>query len=66
MFKSDHSYWCYSVIFLLLKNEQQELNDCQNKNRRAETNETPNKTQLILTYPGKQGRKTSGKTCFST
>ena len=32
---------------------QQELNDSQSKNRRAETNETPNKIQLNLPYSGK-------------
>ena len=36
---------------------QQELNDSQSKNRRAETNETSNKIQLILPYSGKQGKK---------
>ena len=36
---------------------QQELNDCQSKNRRAETDETSNKIQLNLTYSGKQGKK---------
>ena len=36
---------------------QQELNNSQSKNRRAETNETSNKTQLILQYSRKQGKK---------
>ena len=32
---------------------QQELNDSQSKNRRAETNKTSNKIQLVLPYSGK-------------
>ena len=36
---------------------QKELNDSQSKNRRAETNETSIKVQLILPYSGKQGKK---------
>ena len=38
------------------KIEQQELNDCQSRNRRAETNKTSYKCQLILPCPGKQGK----------
>ena len=36
---------------------QQQLNDSQSKNRRADTNESSNKIQLILPYSGKRGKK---------
>ena len=36
---------------------QQWVNDSQSKNRRAETNKTFNKIQLILPYSGKRGEK---------
>ena len=42
----------------------QELNDSQSKNRRAETNETPNKLLLILPYSGKQDKKLITKFFF--
>ena len=38
--------------FLLSITPKQELNDSQSKNRRAETNKTANKIQLILPYSG--------------
>ena len=38
--------------FLLSITPQQELTNSQNKNRRAETNKTANKIQLILPYSG--------------
>ena len=36
---------------------QQELNDSQNKNKKAESSKASNKVQLILAYSGKQGKK---------
>ena len=42
---------------IINKIAQQELSDRQSKNRRADTNETPNKIQLILPYSGKHGKK---------
>lgn len=40
---------------------QQELNNNQNKNRRAETNETLNEIELILLYSENQGKKLIAK-----
>ena len=42
---------------IINKIAQQEFNDSQIKIRRAETNETPNKIQLILINSEKQGKK---------
>ena len=40
---------------------QKELNNNQNKNRRAETNETLNEIELILLYSENQGKKLIAK-----
>ena len=40
---------------------RQELNNNQNKNRRAETNEAINEIELILLYSEKQGKNLIGK-----
>ena len=49
------------TISIINKIGQQEFSDCQNKKRTAETNETPNKIQLIFPYSGKQGNKLMAK-----
>ena len=46
---------------IINKVAQQELNNSQNKNRRAETNEDSNKIQVILQYSGKQSKKSIAK-----
>ena len=43
------------------KTAPQELHDSESKSRRAEPNETPNKTEVILPYSGKQGNKSITK-----
>ena len=45
------------LLSIISKTAQQGLNDSQSKNRREETNEAPNKIQLILPYSETQSKK---------
>ena len=61
---SNSSLINYHSVSVINKIAQQELHDGQSENRQTETNENPNKFQVILPYSGKHGMKQCSTNCL--